>query len=1136
MKSMANQSKKWGILSSLLAATLLMPSGWGGGKAYAKPTPQAPAYTGSLTWVNYTEPAYQLNPPQFPTNPGETYMPMFMDIDNAGHFYISKLRFLSMIGSTPLHSGKIEKLSDNGETSTDITYDSGVTTPIGIAVNDAGDVYVADNTWIMGTASSATPNTARLLKLTHGTTSWEQITPVGLKYAMGVEVDRQGNVYVIDGIYGNQTGVTPHIWKWNQAQSTWTDIATSAVTNPLDIAVDSAGNVFITNTRQSPSIGTSPYQVLKLTAGSTNWTDITPSSSGISFAAYGIGIDRYDNVWAANMAAGLTGESIAMKLASGGGSGDWVETGILSNASNQYQIFDVAADSSGYIYGTNYLSGNISTLRAALVYDGNGGTGSSLAATPVGYLPNETAIVADQGDLVRPGYVFKGWSTTGNMPVDYAPGDTIVMTETKKLRAVWGLPAVITGIQLDSTAYTLDVGGTHLSAATARYDDNSTKALSSGVTYSSSNSEVATVDASGMVTAVAAGEATITAQYGNYQAQASVTVNDTPPAPAITGIQLDSSAYSLDVGGTHQSVATAVYDDNSTKALSSGVTYSSSNSEVATVDASGMVTAVAAGEATITAQYGNYQAQASVTVNDTPPPAPAITGIQLDSSAYSLDVGGTHQSVATAVYDDNSTKALSSGVTYSSSNSEVATVDASGMVTAVAAGQTIITAVYGDYRAEANVTVNNAPTPPPTTPAPANPDVEIWVDGVKQDQLATAQHQTVGGRTVTTVKLDNQKVLDKLSRENSKLLTIPVGGSSDDVIGELNGSVIKALESNAARLQIQTGKGTYTIPASLIDIGGLSAQLSAGSNLQDITIRIQISASSADKTAQVHEAAKSGQLQTIGSPVDFEITAVYGTQSVPVNKFGGYVERKIAIPDDVSPSGITTGVVLTDDGSLHHEPTVVVQENGKYFAKINSLTNSTYSVIYNPRAMGDVSSHWASAEVNDMTSRLIIEGVNDTEFMPDAAITRAEFAAIVTRGLGIQSRSYTGGFSDVASGNWYAGAVQAAADYGLIDGYVDGTYLPNRNITRQEAVAVLIRAGAIPKLEATVTTNEANRALSAFADGGDVPSWARSSIASAINLNLLKGRGGKLDPEANLTRAEAAVIVRRLLQAADLIN
>lgn len=734
-----------------------------------------------------------------------------------------------------------------------------------------------------------------------------------------------------------------------------------------------------------------------------------------------------------------------MKLESGGGSGDWAEIGILSNASNLYQIFDVAGDSAGYVYGTNYLAGNISTLRAALVYDGNGGTGMSLAATPEGYLPNETAIVADQGDLAKPGYVFKGWSSQGGTTVEYAPGDTIVMTQTKVLSAVWGLPA------------------------------------------------------------------------------------------AITSIKLDSAAYSLNVGGTHQSAATAVYDDESTKALSSGVTYSSSHSEVATVDASGMVTAVAAGEAVITAQYGNYQAQATVTVSDTPLP-PAITGITLDSSDYSLDVGSTHQSAATAVYADDSTFVLSAGVAYSSSHTEVATVDAAGMVTAVAAGQTVITAVYGDYRAEANVTVNNAPQLPSSSTTPANPGVEIWVDGVKQDQLATSQQQTLGGRTVTTVKLDNQKVLDKLSRENNKLLTIPVGGSSDDVIGELNGSVVKALEANAAQLQIQTGKGTYTIPASLIDIGGLSAQLGAGTNLQDMAIRIQISASSADKTAQVREAAKTGQLQTIGNPVDFEITAVYGSQTVPVNKFNGYVERKIAIPDDVSPSGITTGVVLTDDGALHHEPTVVVQENGKYYAKISSLTNSTYSVIYNPRAMEDVSAHWASAEVNDMTSRLIIEGVSDKEFMPNAAITRAEFAAIVTRGLGIQPKNYTGGFSDVASSSWYAGAVQAAADYDLIDGYVDGTYRPNRNITRQEAVAVLIRAGAIAKLDASLTTDEANRSLSAFADGGDVPSWARSSIASAVNLNLLKGRGGKLDPEANLTRAEAAVIVRRLLQAADLIH
>ncbi|WP_168120159.1 S-layer homology domain-containing protein [Paenibacillus sp. HB172176] len=510
---------------------------------------------------------------------------------------------------------------------------------------------------------------------------------------------------------------------------------------------------------------------------------------------------------------------------------------------------------------------------------------------------------------------------------------------------------------------------------------------------------------------------------------------------------------------------------------------------------------------------------------------PTVSAIDLDSSAYSLYIGGTHQTAVTAQLSDQSTTTPATGVTYNSSDAGVATVDTTGLVTAVATGQTVITATYQGHEAHVDVTVKLRSSAPVV-----NNSVEIIVDGVKQEQLATAKNETVNGVTVTTIQIDSQKVIDKLNREQNKVLTIPVKSDSKVIAGQLNGSLVKAMQAHEAIIEIVTDNASYSLPASQIDIDGISAQIGKNVSLDDMVITIQLSESSDDQKAQVEASAGSNNYQIIGAPLNFEVTASYGTQSVDVNRFNSYVERTIAIPDGVDPSQITTGVVLTNDGELFHVPTSVVDKDGKYYAQINSLTNSTYSVIYNPKTMKDVEGHWAQAAVNDMTSRLIIRGVTSTEFDPDAAITRAEFAAILTRALGIQGKSYGGVFTDVDASASLSDAVQAAVEYQLINGYEDASFRPDQTITRQEAAVVLARALSIANLDVELSSEEVSTLLAGFADDNTVAGWAQENVAAAISLNLLNGRNGQLDLGANLTRAEAATLVYRLLTEAGLIN
>jgi hypothetical protein len=245
----------------------------------------------------------------------------------------------------------------------------------------------------------------------------------------------------------------------------------------------------------------------------------------------------------------------------------------------------------------------------------------------------------------------------------------------------------------------------------------------------------------------------------------------------------------------------------------------------------------------------------------------------------------------------------------------------------------------------------------------------------------------------------------------------------------------------------------------------------------------------------------------------------------------------ISIPDEVERSRITTGVVMLPNGEMGHVPTKVIENDGSQFALINSLTNSVYSVIYHEKTFSDIRSHWAKAYIENMASRLVLNGKSEDRFDPDENITRAEFAAIVVRALGLHSAVGGGNsFTDVKSTDWYASAVQIAASYRLLEGYADGTFRANAPITREEAMAVIARAMALAGMDTSLSAERQEQLISAFADGGSVSLWARQSAALNIHHGIIQGNGGALNPQSPISRAETAAVIQRLLQQADLID
>lgn len=167
---------------------------------------------------------------------------------------------------------------------------------------------------------------------------------------------------------------------------------------------------------------------------------------------------------------------------------------------------------------------------------------------------------------------------------------------------------------------------------------------------------------------------------------------------------------------------------------------------------------------------------------------------------------------------------------------------------------------------------------------------------------------------------------------------------------------------------------------------------------------------------------------------------------------------------------------------------------------------------------------------------MVVTDVADNKFEPNRRTTRAEFAAIIIRALGLKPGTGMSSFKDVRVSDWYFESIQTAVSYGIIKGYNEETFTPNTTITREQAMTMIARAMEITGLNAELANDEGGKLLEVYSDRAAVSAYATDSIAKCVKTGVVSGReNNTLAPKAYVTRAEVAVMAERLLQKSDLI-
>jgi len=404
---------------------------------------------------------------------------------------------------------------------------------------------------------------------------------------------------------------------------------------------------------------------------------------------------------------------------------------------------------------------------------------------------DERVATVDDNGLVRA--VSKGKAVIHVVSADGSKTATCIVTVTQPVE----------GVSLEKCPSTMVVGSKEQLRASVEPREANNQAL----TWTSSNSNVATVDSSGLVSALAAGEVTIVVRsQENVEKTKSCTMTVVVP---VGGIRIEGCETASMAPGRERTLTAIIEPNNATN---EGVTWTSDDTDVATVDEDGVVTAVSSGKAVIFATTEDGAKTATCVVIVAVPAERVTMG---GCSTTTLTPTQTRQ-LAVTVFPANATN---KNVTWKSDNTHVATVDSNGLVTAgnPPLGQTTatITATTQDGNHEATCVVTvNVPT---TAVAISGCSTAVLTPGQTRQLTATFSPTNATSRTVTWTS------------SNTNVATVNANGlvtAGNPPLGQTSTTLTATLTSNTSIKA--TCVVTVNVPPNSVSISGCPPEIPPG--------------------------------------------------------------------------------------------------------------------------------------------------------------------------------------------------------------------------------------------------------------------------------------------------------------------
>ncbi|WP_152392091.1 S-layer homology domain-containing protein [Paenibacillus guangzhouensis] len=338
--------------------------------------------------------------------------------------------------------------------------------------------------------------------------------------------------------------------------------------------------------------------------------------------------------------------------------------------------------------------------------------------------------------------------------------------------------------------------------------------------------------------------------------------------------------------------------------------------------------------------------------------------------------------------------------------------------------------------------------------------------------------------------------------------------SKDTTQIQLPSSITSTVGSNT--LVIRTPNGDVEIPSSVLkELAGLVNM----ADTKDVKVKVTLKPVTQEAAAALLKPWQS-QMTQAGQIVELGLSITSNGRELPLKQFSTPIKVILNVTDASDREIIG---IYGMDGS--NGPTYVGGKlNGDKL--VAELTHSgKYGVLKFNKTFSDVpASHWAYQAIRELTAKQIAKGFTADQFAPSREITRAEFVQFLVNALHLTA-STTPTFKDVPAASWYADAVAAGVEHGIVRGLSAEQFGPNQAITREEMAVIVTQAYR------NMTKQELQAAAAAsFSDRSQASSWAQSAIDQAVAIQLLQGTNAQtFAPKQHATRAEAAKVILNLL-------
>lgn len=332
------------------------------------------------------------------------------------------------------------------------------------------------------------------------------------------------------------------------------------------------------------------------------------------------------------------------------------------------------------------------------------------------------------------------------------------------------------------------------------------------------------------------------------------------------------------------------------------------------------------------------------------------------------------------------------------------------------------------------------------------------------------------------------------SKPMSVTIKVEAPHTSNSLKLNLESEAVNQLAESGKRLAIQTPIGNLMLDSKTIaDMLGTS-----------LTIDLErVDGTGHKPSVRVTIAANGETLTSLNGKVKVH---------VPYSKQPGEAEENIIVYHKVDGQNVIVPQASAVDG----EVAFLLPETGMY------------EIGYSRKTFSDTSEHWSRTNIDFVTARELFVGIDAQRFAPEQSVTRGMLVTVLGRmlNLDVKAEESSKVFKDVDADMYYAPYIAFASEHGIVSGEGNGNFAPDRSITREELATIMASFMKHVQISSPLQIGK-----TPFKDSQQIAEWAAASVGQLQEAGILDGKtDNRFDPKSKVTRAEAAKVVRLLLE------